>query len=710
MTTILARLACGALALGLLGMLLAVGADCRPVDPLDNGNDNGITDSTVTHSLATTPENETAVNAALDAAEELLREGVTLEEARDELLARLQADPQVLGALLDPDSGAVYADFPNGETQIFSIIDETDSEGSVDGINEQKALIARALDDAALRAPPVAPRKGGTYAGTGLDTYWRMPANNRALLVNAIQAFHPKLPFTNSTLPLWKMLSDRGYEVEPPEDLTVEHFLHLTDYGLIIIEAHGLWRKPTWTTGVVFPSDTCGGSGAMQALLTTTVVTPESLIANAADVVCGRLMTWNTSLRDPNRRTKRLQTYAVTPHFIREHDQGVFPSNTILLLNACRGFDQEAFSAYEELLFDKCGGGAMFLGWTQKVDYAYAGRALLNLFQLATCSNEPLVAGGANVLRQHTPPQGNFASMRMAWGQLNSRGWTFDPDTLGQLIYTDQQQDFRDVVIMPHLLTFLPGVDAGGRNEYRANLWSVGIDPRLSINAHDVTLQRESNGLFALYRLSGVTDPYFGNLQLSETNRFDAPRTLYRWRPSITITNVGGPLQYQITMTLQARAALTNGRTSFWLDPPRATFGETYWDKPQCVVAWNFSGEQTYDSDYGRMRAVYSGSGARAFLDSDHGGLRCSGDGTTVDLDASAYITYTTTTHLDAGEVSTYDTTASAVAAIQGATLSDLWTIGAVTYQANSATLGDYQVKWNAIPAEPPFDPAVEPR
>ena len=686
-----------------LWTLLALGVGCTDLAPPDD--DQG-TNGQVTRALASTAENADTVNAALEAAEDLLAEGETLEAARDALLARLQTDPQVLGAALDPDSGAVFADFRSGETQIFSLIDTTsDPEGSVVALRDA-ALTARV---AALPALPAG--KPGAAQGTGLDTYWRMPASNRALLVNGIEALHPDKPYTNSAPTISKMLADRGYDVETPESLTVDHFTHLTDYGLIVIEAHGLWREPSWPTELLFPSATCGGTGSKQALLTTTVVTNENTIAYAGDMGCGRLMAWNTSFRDPNNPRRRLQTWAVTPNFVREHDPGTFPSNTVMYLNSCRGYDQNFVSPYEQLLFEKCGSGAMFMGWSQRVDYAYAGRALVNLFQLATCSNELLVIDDVNVLQQSTPPQGNFASLRMAWGQLNARGWTFDPVTLGQLLYTDQQQDYRDMVVMPHFIDFLSTVDAADRNEYKASLWSAGVAPALRIGSNFVTLQRENQGLFTVYRIAGSSPAHYGTMQLSEQDRTDAPSVLHRWRPSISITNVGGDLKYQITLTLHARAARANGRTSAWLDPPAAAFGETAWDKPACWVAWNVSGEKTYNSDLGPMRAVYSGSGSRAFTASDHGWLRCSEDGTTVNFDATAYITYTTTTtNLNTGDISTYDTTASAHAEAQGLGLTQEWTIAGGSYSSSSATLGNFAVTWNAVAAEPPFDPTTEPR
>jgi hypothetical protein len=685
-------------------VLLSFGALCRDVDP--DGNE--LIDDEVVPLLASTEENAAAVNEALGAAEAVLREGRSTAEARDELLARLQSDPEVLGAAMDVDSGAVYADFRNGETQIFSFIDSAaDQEGSLASLANAKPR------DDMLRAPtPAAVGKQSAAQGTGLDTYWRMPSNNRALLVNAIAALHPDSPYTNSTNTVWKMLSDRGYEIEPPANLTVDHFTRLTDYGLIVIEAHGLWREPSWPQELLFPSATCGGDGSRQALLTTTVVTPENTIEYARDLVCGRLMAWNTSFRDPADRRRRLQTYAVTPNFVREHDPNVFPSNTILYLNSCRGFNANFSSPYEQPLFEKCPSGARFMGWTQKVDYAYAGRALVNLFQLATCSNEDLTIAGVRVLQPSTPPQGAFASMRMAWSQLNSVGWTFDPATLGQLVYTDQQQDFRDMILMPYLVDFLPGVTSEGRNQYEVNLWSAGVSPLLTIGGHGVSIQREGRGLFTVYRITGSTSAYFGDMELAELGRSDVPTVLHRWRPSISITNSGdNNMKFQITLTLHARAAVTNRRSSAWQAPPRAAFGETYWDKPLCWVAWNVSGEHTYDSSGGRMRAVYSGSGSRAFLDSDHGSLQCSEDGTSVNLSATAYIIYTTTlTNLDTGETSTHDTTADASADLQGVALADNWTIGPAVYLDNNATLGDHQVSWNAIPAEPPFDPNGEPR
>ena len=84
------------------------------------------------------------------------------------------------------------------------------------------------------------------------------------------------------------------------------------------------------------------------------------------------------------------QFFIVTPNYIREHDKGTFPDNTLMLLSSCSAYLEDKSSPMKDLLFEKCNKGARFLGWTGKVSASIAIRAALNLFQLMTASNEEL--------------------------------------------------------------------------------------------------------------------------------------------------------------------------------------------------------------------------------------------------------------------------------------------------------------------------------
>ena len=113
-------------------------------------------------------------------------------------------------------------------------------------------------------------------AGEG---YYRMPANNKALLVNGYVLYHgkngenpnPLVTLTDSTELIKVMLEARGYKVIRPEgiikingnDVTipivpVEDFKTLTDYGVIVIETHGGRRNLEYPQELLEKAN-CGG-------------------------------------------------------------------------------------------------------------------------------------------------------------------------------------------------------------------------------------------------------------------------------------------------------------------------------------------------------------------------------------------------------------------------------------------------------------------
>lgn len=680
--------------------------------------------------LALLPDNGQVVNDALAAVDQGLDQGADLSAVRQDLLSRLRADNHVAGAGLDEDSDVVWADFINGEIHCFWIVDsDTDaSAGSVD------SLTVAALPGHGVPAIPTSMPAGPT--GTGLrhvaafnaDTFWHLPGNNKALLANALWPFHADWDISDTTVRIKEMLEACGYVVEPepveypdgqvgPGLLTLDHFQHLSDYGVIFIETHGARRKPEYPAEMLqlppslgLPNTgTCGGDASSMVLLTTTLTTPAAIVEHAGDLNCGRITFWNARIRDPKGKIIRRQQYfGVTPNFIREHDQGKFPDSTLFFLNACRGFGDDGYSSpFASTLFEKCNRGAYFLGWAKKVFYPIAARAALNHFQLMTGANDELYIKGKALLRSATPPcGGSFTELNAAFAQIFNRGYATDPDSGAVLTRRVQNDEIAGLILMPHVLA--ASQDTDGR--FALSMISDAV-PQLTIGVTSVPVQRDTwNTLASRGWHMPASVASWGDMVLSQDGRIGIARPLHRWRPSISVTGgTGGPI-VNATFTLQGRATIDGGslRASPWADPPIAQF-QADWDKPASLIAWNITGESTSTS--GDYHYSYSGAGSRAFGDNDGGSLESQGNGTTARLYAYGQVTYTTTvTDLNTSAQSSSDDTATISVDREGLALGADWTVAAGAYTENNTSLGDVQMNWNAFSPTPPFDPQAEPR
>lgn len=680
--------------------------------------------------LALLPDNGQVITSALDAVDQNLDQGADLPAVRQDLLNRLKADSHVAGAGLDEDSDVVWADFTNGEIHCFWIVDATTDApaGSVDSLTVA-ALPGRSAHTLFTSLPVESTSTNHrSVAAFNPDTFWHLPANNKALLVNALWPFHADWDISDTTVRIKDMLEACGYVVEPepvvypdgqvgPGLLTLDHFQHLSDYGVIFIETHGARRKPEYPAEALqlppslgLPNTgTCGGDASLMVLLTTTPTTPAAMAKYAGDLNCGRVTFWNARIRDPKGKIIRRQQYfGVTPNFIREHDPGKFPDSTLFFLNACRGFGDDSYSSpFASTLFEKCNRGAYFIGWAKKVFYPIAARAALNHFQLMTGANDELYIKGKALLRSATPPcGGGFTELNAAWYQLSIRDYITDPSSGAVLTRRVQNDEGTGLILMPHVL------GASQENDGRFSLGMISDTvPQLTIGVTVVPVQRDTwNTLPTRGWKMPASVTSYGDMVLSQDGRMGIARPLHRWRPSISVTGGTGGRVVNATFTLQGRATIDGGslRASPWADPPAAQF-QAYWDKPASFIAWNITGESTSTS--GDYHYSYSGTGSRAFGDNDGGLLESQGNGTTARLSAYAQVTYTTTgIDLSTGEQWSGDNTVTISVDREGLALGADWTVAAGAYTENNTSLGDVQMNWNAFTPTPPFDPQTEPR
>lgn len=669
--------------------------------------------------LAATESNADAVTVASSRGARMLARGDDQAAILAAVLAELEGRDNVAGAGIDETSDTVWVDFINGEGHCFMFVDQTnDPGGDVTMLADETSKVIAAL-------PPAPPAQSDKTADRGQAQWvspWRMPGNNQALLVNGLNWMHADWAINDTTAYLEPMLTARGYDVYPKaaeeydvfhHELTVDMFDFLNNFGLIVIEAHGQVRKPQYPLesmqlppgmGPLY-TGTCGGALSNYSLLTTTPVTDENLPHRLVDVHCGRLVIWDVALRQEDGKIRKYQFYGVTPNYVREHVAGKFPNNTIFVLNACRGYGDDWSSPFAEMLFEKCDEGAQFLGWTSRVWYPTASRAVLNLFQLMTVANYDITVASERLLRSATPPHGgSFTGLTSAWAQLDRGGWMTDRRTGAVLLRTGQGDAFYEPILMPHPMEW--DYDDVAKRTTLGLLSDNG--PAITIGGTAITAEPLAPGLglgWKLYTPVGA----FGDIVVAESGRTSINRPLHRWRPQITITGKEwGGMQYTITFTLQARATVRADayRTDIWSDPPPATFS-TYWDLEASVVGWQFSGSSTTP---GYPRYTWSGSGLRALSEVNGSGeFRTNDAGTLVDLAASAYLTYNTFVD-EGGSSYTMTSTNEYGFSREDVPLGPDWTVAGASYDPPVGVGDTVHIEWNAFTPTPPFDPSGEPR
>jgi len=698
----------------------------------NNANDNGTVDNGDGEAtrLATSEANARAMDAADAEAERLIAEGSPVADVLAAMVAVLEADENVAGAGVDSAGEPIlWVDFINGETQVVQIIDRSidAEEGSVADLEEidTPSAVSKVLEG----NPGVGPLQKATadprQQAIPSEPWCRLPGNNQALVANALAEFHGDWSFNDVTCPIEDMLIARGYIVDPGP-LTVDlfesapdipgqpHKVSITDYSVVLLEAHNTVREPEYPAEMIqlppqlgIPNTgTCGGPGSRMVILTSSEAYPQAILERAADICCGRLTLWKVLLVDPDKSVRKSTHFGVTPNFIREHNANPFPDNTLFILNGCRGFWPYPESPWKDVLLEKSQRGAVFMGWTHKPRYPEAARAILYLFQFLTASNVEVEVQGARVIRSVTPPRGGFGTGLHggAYQELAAKGLNVYPKTGAVLERAMQGTDLFELILMPHPLCW----ERRNEEDPAINLFA-GAGPMVAIGGTAVSLTPIS--VYAGIWSVAAQPIVFGDLTVVEDNRLSIPRVVHRWRPQIKVESAGdsGP-HVTATFTLHARSTLDSSsfRESVWDPAPAATF-DTVWDPEACSIGWQVSGQYTD----GCETTVYAGNGLEMFDPSKHnnGFLRAvaDGSGVHVELDVTAPIRYTaTTTNTCENTISSSEVTESINVWKDDVSLSSNWTIGAASYTVG--TDWPRQISWNAVAAEPPFDPDTEPR
>jgi len=672
--------------------------------------------------ITASPENAPAVRAAANKAEQMLKQGRDIDVILTALEDQLKESPRVYDVALESEIGSVSAVFVDGETHTFTLVDE---EKQTDDLSYYSSNLAYDLESAS----PVIENDEATpfqqqAEGQG---YYRMPANNKALLANSVNFFDgskPNFLVTDSTELIHKMLAARGYEVNhatesltPPgyevvnKDLTIDLFNNLTQYGVIVIETHS-GRRALKSPEELEGKENCGGYYSSFRIVTTELVTESKMsqYKKTKDVSCGRVSTQNRFTLKKGKKVVKDQFFVVTPNYIREHDKGTFPDNTLMLLSSCSAYLDDKSSPMRDLLFEKCNKGACFLGWTGKVSASIAIRAALNLFQLMTASNEELTGKeDFKALKKSTPPQGGeFTALERALGELKSNSYLTDPHNGASLELSKQDSETTDLILMPHPLHIT------GSNDFWVLDLYCDSQPTATVGGTEVSLENIGGSGWKISMPVGA----YGDIVIRENERISIPRPLHRWRPQIKIdtTFIVSPfpfLHLNATVTLLARATIESWcfRDSILNDPPPATF-DAYWDLDASNIAWKIDGEgtQTFDNG-GYVQYKYNGSGLKSLRAINGDGNMWSFNGSTVSFGICGDLSFTMTIKSPEG-TSQGETTAPFCATIWDnnlIALSDDWTVAGGSYQDNSG-VDPVQINWNAFAAEPPFDMDNEPR
>ena len=651
--------------------------------------------------LAASEENESTMAAILDKIDDLLLKDETAETVCTQVVQMLQTDPRVAGTGTDPDNNTVWVYCVDGETQIFQVLDENADEN--EEIPEDDILFSQAgsfLIPNRQSKMPIVTRMGQFDS----SEYYHMPGNKKALLANSLAYFEPQWKVNDSTDTLELMLYDCGYDVERVKP-TLDVFERLGNYSVIVLETHSTWRPLASLNNNVY----CDGMGSQNILLTTTPINLQNPPPSKDDILsdgCSPLVSWTTSeaimIVNGVRSVWPIRHYGVSADYVRQKITQ-FPNSTVFVLNACRGIrgdlltDQTA-SPFRDLLFDKTDKGAVFLGWDGRVHSFNASRAVLNLFQFATASNESVKVDGRDVLKSFDIPWGGGTDLQLGMVWLQSQGYDFYQKTsaLFKIKWQDWTNPYYGVnILMPHPNDI--NFEEDGKHVLAMSAVAV---PEVTVGSTRATVSPYMEGLAGYWNIR-LPVGAFGELVATEDDRLSISRTVHRWKPQITMQGKFGYLNYTVNLSLHARAMVDSYRYFPTDALPPATF-DTVWDKEACTVSWQVSGEE---SD-GEKSVKYTGSGLRTFGDYE-GGTFWTYDGVTATIEVSTQISVTTTETTPSGQTS-YEEQVW-LGFDRDVPISSTWAIAAQSFEDDDG-YGTSQISWGAFSADPPFKSELEPR
>ncbi|MGQ9649239.1 MAG: hypothetical protein ACUVXJ_03940 [Phycisphaerae bacterium] len=553
---------------------------------------------------------------------------------------------------------------------------------------------------------------------------YRLPGNNKAVLADSLSVTRL---LQDVTEPIAVMLEGCGYDVEVVDaDLTF--FENMSQYGVIFIEAHGGRRssvETTWNSAantfynLVLKQNlpACGLVGGEAVLQTTTEVTQDLITKYKEDLECGRLKLRFPTVKRKGQPPVSYRFFAVTPNFVRRHNTGKFPDYALLCLSACRSFTIDG-SPWADLMSEKSY-GSVTIGWDHRVHYGISARAMLNLFQLLTGSNEQFAIiqtddwGGIKTIYPlldtydpPVPPQ----TVSNALDALDKRGFNLDPTTTARLTGDgDTLYGFNQLMLAPAIETF----ETLGNGKVKMTARCADNAELQFAEGGSVNIGTANNGQWE-FTLPGLR---YGPMSLVMEGRKCPPRDLLRWSPLVikispaSTTNAFGTCNFEVTYRLSARAIAAGNREgwSVW-DPPDSAF-KAGWDPDGSVVTWSINGHAS-DTDpmFGTSQCTWSGSNTRAFNEvsisaGDTGGLD-SYDGKTAWLTVEPPFDLEYTASCSGAFPPSYacGTYGSIWVEVQ---LGADWTI-----LAGSTTdlTGLYVIQWQACTPAPAFDSSRLPR
>ena len=595
------------------------------VQPVSFSFDTVVDENNPPAPLAMSDENIETVESINEDIDRGIKKGLDAETICTQIVEMLQDNENISSSGIDEDNNAVWVNFNDGELQVFQVItDDTEEYDSENPVTTERSNLYLNRSGEPLRH---------SMPEGSEDIPHYLPANNRALLANALQIFHPDKYVNNSTDTVKEMLTDRGYEVTM-HPLVLDDFNKLGDYGVILIETHGTWRPLAAYNAAIDALST------QHILLTTTRITSENIPPDWQDIKKDKtkLVSWTVknSVMTVNgvKIVSTLRNYGVTAEYVREKVQ-TFTDKTIFFLNACKGISDETgetASPFKDLLFEKCDKGPVFIAWNNKTSFLHAVYASLNLFQYATASNKDVTVFGRdkssgkmvaiNLLKSLVVPWGGYnMTVQAAYHELKTNGVIKDNKFGGVLQIETKGTDTYENILMPHprYVEF----DADGNHQIDM---LADTNPEVTVGDTKCTVTRKSRDS-CFWSIKMPVGAY-GKLVVTENGRTSIPRTVYKWNPKIKVqsdyTNSDGSKHTTANLSLYARATLS--RTSLRDYPgdemPTAGF-TTVWEKAASSISWNSNGNFSTVDPYfgGTSQTTWADSGLRYLGDRDDGDM-----------------------------------------------------------------------------------------
>ncbi|MHC4798750.1 MAG: thrombospondin type 3 repeat-containing protein, partial [Planctomycetota bacterium] len=650
-------------------------------DACDNGPDAGSSADLTTISQEIENDYATADAEGVNL-EQMLNDGMAIDAAINSLVDTLKGYPNVVDAESINNGRAAVVIFQSGMEFIYEVIDETEDFPDSESVAAPKAIssVTNALrqvpqeTDSLIKSTPSNKSHLVNQQQILPDVFTpltRFPGNKKAVVASAMEACSVSKGFTLNWVK-W-MLESLGYEVvQRKADL--DFFKEITQYSVIYIEAEGskinldeYYRDLVNSTNdkleTLPNADVEGGS---LVVTSATVATKALRVQYAADIALGRL-----KLRKPVYRaglyTCTEDHFGITPNFIRQHNSGNFPDNTLLCLNAGYGYREDSMlSDWFDMLNDKGKGGA-YISWNNRLTYLTSITAFVNFFQLLAGTDLALEITNDNkkkwiIAKKNVPPVNN-QSFLTAYSALNIKEWDIEKrkNTGAQLIVLEDIADGT-----PPLLAIAPAIEdfwidkygqggfqgeATNNNQLRIGDQSGGgLGMRIDIGQNG--FYSLGDGWIAI--ISGFKFPVTlgaaGPITLYlPDGRHGRPLTLLTWKPNFNVTGKGpNDVPFTSNYSMVARGLVS----------PRSREGNNVWEKPSrdsinaefdgggCIATWSVNG--AYEDSTHKYTYIGGGSKTLMFKDSEFGGLRAgfagnSETGMDVSFDIDVLLSYTET-------------------------------------------------------------------